>query len=172
MAAGSSMLSEARIHRFFEFTLLLKLLHSVLEIVGGALIAFLSPGAIVAVAAFLVGNELVEEPNDAFASFLMHQAVGLATVSKTTAALFLLSHGAIKCVLVVAVMMGFPMAYPVFMGALGLLIGYQTYSLFVAYSWWMFALTVFDVIVLALTWHEYRALAGRRLMVRSLSYRG
>ncbi|MBN8997041.1 MAG: DUF2127 domain-containing protein [Rhizobiales bacterium] len=158
LAGGSTAIPEASIHRFFEFTLLLKLLHSVLEIAGAGLVAFLSPGTIVAIATFLVGGELVEEPNDAFASFLMHQATALATSSKTSAIFFLVSHGAIKLILVAAVMAGLPLAYPVFIAALSLLIGYQTYSLMVAYSWWMVVLAVFDVAVLFLTWHEYRTL--------------
>jgi len=41
-------------------------------------------------------------------------------------------------------------------GALSLLIAYQTYRLTLGFSPWLFGLTVFDLAVLWLTWHEYR----------------
>ena len=56
----------------------------------------------------------------------MRVAQDLLVSSKAAAAFFLLSHGSVKLALVLAVMRGFAWAYPAFLGALGLLIGYQT----------------------------------------------
>jgi Predicted membrane protein (DUF2127) len=50
----------------------------------------------------------------------------LSVSSKAAAAFFLLSHGTVKLVLVLAVMRGWAWAYPAFVIALGLLIGYQS----------------------------------------------
>jgi len=74
---------------------------------------------------------------------------------RCAAAFFLLSHGSVKLALVLAVMRGFAWAYPAFLGALGLLIGYQTYQLWHDFSVGLTALTIFDVLVFVLTWHEY-----------------
>jgi uncharacterized membrane protein len=40
--------------------------------------------------------------------------------------------------------------------ALGLLIAYQSYQLSLGFSPWLAVLTVLDVVVLWLTWHEFR----------------
>jgi uncharacterized membrane protein len=40
--------------------------------------------------------------------------------------------------------------------ALAALIGYQSYQLSLGWSLWLIVLTVFDLGVLVLTWHEYR----------------
>jgi uncharacterized membrane protein len=80
----------------------------------------------------------------------------LSVSSKAAAAFFLLSHGTVKLVLVLAVMRGWAWAYPAFVIALGLLIGYQSYQLWHVFSVGLTALTLFDVLVLVLTWHEYR----------------
>lgn len=149
-------ISEANVHRLFEFTLILKALHSLFEIVSGALLAAISTETVLGIARLLTQNELLEDPNDLIAGYFLHVAQNLSISSKAAAALFLLSHGMIKLVLVLAVMRGFAWAYPAFIGALGLLIGYQSYQLWHVFSVGLAALTVFDVFVLVLTWHEYR----------------
>jgi hypothetical protein len=55
-----------------------------------------------------------------------------------------------------AVMRGWAWAYPAILTALGLLIGYQSYQLWRVFSVGLTALTIFDVLLFVLTWHEYR----------------
>src|SRR5216684_1385357 len=109
------MAKEANIHRLFEIALLLKALHSLLEIVSGAVLAAVSTDSVLRIAKFVTQDELLEDPNDAIANYLLRVAQDLSVSSKATAAFFLLSHGAVKLVLVLSVMRGWPWAYPAFM---------------------------------------------------------
>ena len=88
---------------------------------------------------------------------IMHSAEALSVPQKTAAAIYLISHGAIKLFLVIMVLRDkAAWAYPAFMIALALLIAYQSYQIALAFSLWMTVLTVFDAAVLVLTWHEYK----------------
>jgi uncharacterized membrane protein len=147
---------EKNAHRFFEFALLLKALHSVLEIVSGILLVAASTDAILRFAKILTQDELLEDPSDVVANYLLRTAQNLSVSSKSVAAFYLLSHGIVKLVLVLAVMRGYRWAYPAFMIALSILIAYQSYRIMLSFSAGLAALTLFDVLVLGLTWHEYR----------------
>lgn len=147
---------EAKVYQLFEVTLVLKAIHSVMEIISGALLALVSSDTVLRIATFVTQGEILEDPKDAVANYLLRLAHDLSVSRKTAAALFLLSHGAVKLVLVLAVMRGRPWAYPAFMVALSLLIGYQSYQLSQRFSGGLTALTALDGLVLVLTWHEYR----------------
>ena len=88
---------------------------------------------------------------------VMHSAQALSVSQKAAAAIYLISHGAIKLFLVIMVLRDrAAWAYPAFMIALVLLIAYQSYQIALAFSLWLAVLTVFDAAVLVLTWHEYK----------------
>jgi uncharacterized membrane protein len=151
---------EATIRRVFRFSLFLKAAHSVLELIGGLALYVASNDAILRLARALTHNELLEDPKDLVANFLLGTAQSLSLDQKSAASIYLLSHGAIKLFLVVMVLRERPWAYPTFMIALALLITYQSYQMSLGFSVWLAALTVFDVVVLWLTWHEYRLHRG------------
>ena len=72
-------------------------------------------------------------------------------------AIYLLSHGISKVILVALVLRNRLWAYPWLMGLLGMFIGYQLYVMvFVTFSWGLAALTAFDVLLVWLTWREWR----------------
>ena len=147
---------EANVHRLFEFALLLKAADSLLEVIGGLLLALVSTDKILAIVQRLTDHELGEDPHDFIANYALRMAQSLSVDSKTGAALFLFSHGLIKLALVAGVLAGFGWAYPAFIAALALLIAYQSYQLSEAFSTGLFALTMLDLLVLVLTVHEYR----------------
>jgi len=77
-------------------------------------------------------------------------------VSRWFGATYLLSHGLAKIVLVFE---NFPRrlwAYPGMLVLLALFVVYQTYRLMLGFTIGMFALTVFDVVIIVLTWREYK----------------
>jgi uncharacterized membrane protein len=81
-------------------------------------------------------------------------------------AIYLLSHGISKVILVALVLRNRLCAYPWLMGLLGMFIGYQLYVMvFVTFSWGLAALTAFDVLLVWLTWREYQARRAERLAV-------
>ncbi|MHB8885982.1 MAG: DUF2127 domain-containing protein [Methylovirgula sp.] len=51
--------------------------------------------------------------------------------------------------------------YPVAIVVFGLFIAYQLYRYAFSHSVWLLLITVLDVVVIGLTWHEYRFLHGR-----------
>jgi uncharacterized membrane protein len=155
---------EARVHRVFQISLLLKAAHSLVEIIGGTLLAVVSQQAILRIANLLTQDELFEDPRDVIANYILSSARSLSIDQKSAAAFFLLSHGIVKLFLTVAVLRNKPWAYPAFMLALGLLISYQSYRLMHVFSLGLTAVTILDGIVLVLTWHEYRFLGTKRPM--------
>ena len=147
---------ESVIRRIFRIGLVVKAAHSVLELAAGLALYTASNDAILRIARALTGHELLEDPNDLVANFLLRSAEALSLDQKSAAAIYLLSHGGIKLFLVAMVLREKPWAYPLFMIALVLLIAYQTYALTLGFSPWLAALTIFDLVILWMTWHEYR----------------
>jgi uncharacterized membrane protein len=152
---------EREIGRVFRVSLIAKAALSLVEIVSGLALYFASGDGILRLARRLTSHALLEHPHDIVAGFILRSAETLSIDRKSAAALYLFSHGAIKLFLVVMVLRGKLWAYPLFIIALSLLIAYQTYRLTLGFSPWLFGLTVFDLFVLWLTWHEYRRQPAR-----------
>ncbi len=146
---------EIAIRRIFRWSLILKAIDSAIEMAAGAALYFVSYSAIVGFVHWLTRTELTEDPRDFLANWLMHSAEAFSVSRKDAAAVYLFSHGAIKLFLVIMVLREKDWAYPVFMAALVLLIAYQCYQIALVFSLWLAVLTVFDAVVLVLTWHEY-----------------
>ena len=140
-----------------------------LEVLGGVLLLIVSPSTIDRIARSLTAQELSEDPNDRIAHFILHTTGHLSSGATLFAAVYLLSHGVSKIVLVTLVLRDRLWAYPWLIALLGAFIAYQLYVLrFVRFSWSLTALTVFDVFLVWLTWREYQAKRARRnLLVRS-----
>jgi len=123
----------SRLHLAFEIGVILKGLNGLLELIGGVLL--------------LVGLS----HNTALARHLPPH-------DERFAAIFLLSHGVIKGLLVYGLLREkrwvFPWAISVFAG-FGL---YQVYRYSVEPSGWLIVLTVLDVFVVLLTWAEWKRL--------------
>lgn len=74
----------------------------------------------------------------------------------TFAALYLLAHGIVKIVLVAALLLNQMWSYPWMIGFLLLFIGYQLYLIALSPTWGLTALTIFDALIVWLTWREWR----------------
>lgn len=148
--------SERTVHRLFEISIVLKGLHALLEIASGAALAVFSTDAIANFVNGITHAELTHHPDDRVAAYVQQVAVGLSLDTKSFFAWYLLSHGLIKIVLVMALLRNLRWAYPASLAVLALFIAYQVYRYSFAPSLGLVALTVFDFIVLALIWHEYR----------------
>lgn len=59
------------VHVSFEIGLLLKGIHGLAEIIGGVFMLFLTPGRLNFLAHFLTKHELLEDPRDRVANFLL-----------------------------------------------------------------------------------------------------
>jgi uncharacterized membrane protein len=109
---------EATLRQVFRLGLLLKAAHSLLELIGGVALYATSNEAIRDATRSITSNELLEDPNDLVANFLLRTAESLSLNQKSAASLYLLSHGAVKLFLVTMVLRGHAWAYPLFMAAL------------------------------------------------------
>ena len=150
------------VHVLFLIGVIGKGLDGVMEIVGGLLLLLLRPDRIDTAVRVLTQHELIEDPND----FLMHLIVQSAqhlvgdASTKIFGAVFLLSHGAIKVGLVWALLRREAWAYPVAILAFAAFVAYQLYRYTHTHSIWLLALSLLDMVVIALTWLEYRRLKG------------
>lgn len=149
---------EDRVDRAFRITLWLKGTDSALELLGGLLLLIVPPDALGEFVGLVTRHELSEDPHDVVANYLLGQAGNLTKSATVFGAVYLLSHGIIKLVLVVALLRKKLWAYPSMIAFLIVFIGYQAYRLILSPSVWMTALTLFDVFVVALTRIEYRRL--------------
>jgi uncharacterized membrane protein len=147
--------SERQIHRAFEISIALKGLFAILECAAGVALYFTSRETMVAVVTALVHNELVEHPRDFVATYVLGLAEGFSVSGRHFAIWYLISHGAVKVVLVAGLLRNLRWAYPASLVVLGLFILYQLYRMTFAPSPGLVLLTVFDLFVIALIWHEW-----------------
>jgi uncharacterized membrane protein len=142
--------------RLFVIGIIGKGLNGLAELVGGALLLFVTPDSIHHVVAVLTRGELSEDPNDLVARYLLHTANGLTGSAVIFGAGYLLVHGAVKIGLVIALLLNKLWAYPCMIIVLLIFIGYQLYRIVLQPSVGLVVLTVFDALIVMLTWREYR----------------
>jgi uncharacterized membrane protein len=151
-----------RLDRVFEIGIIAKGLNGAVELLGGLLLLFVSPAWIHHIAVLLTRVELSEDPHDFIATHLLHTTNGLTGHAVLFGAVYLLTHGAVKVVLVVALLLNKLWAYPLAIVVLLLFIVYQLYRISFDPTAGLIALTIFDVVIVLLTWREFRVQRGRR----------
>jgi uncharacterized membrane protein len=156
---------ERRIHQIFEVSILLKGAHALLECLGGASLALIGTDTIANFANGLAQYGLRKNSDDFIATHLLAWGQNFSVTTKNFYAFYLLSHGIIKLLLVAGLLRGKLWSYPASLIVLGLFIVYQLYRFSYTHGIGLIALSVFDVFVLALIWHEY-SLVRRHLPTR------
>jgi uncharacterized membrane protein len=149
-------LARFKLHVAFEIGVILKGVNGLLELIGGILLLVVPPSAIQRFVVGLTHNELSRDPNDFIATHLRVAAEQLSVGGKLFAAIYLLSHGVIKAVLVYALLKDKLWAFPWAIGVFAAFGVYQMYRYFIQPSGWLIALTVLDVVVILLTWAEWQ----------------
>jgi uncharacterized membrane protein len=148
------------VHLFFDIGVIAKGIDGVLEIVGGALLFLISPMQLDHIVRILTQHELTEDPHDLVANYILHSVQGLSAGAKMFGAIYLLWHGVVKVGLVAALLLRRRWAYPVAIVAFLLFLVYQLYRYSHTYAPELLVLSVLDVVVIVLTWLEYRRLRG------------
>jgi uncharacterized membrane protein len=149
-------MNEQRIRQIFVVSVLLKGAHAVIECVGGAALGLISTTTIVNLVNTLTQDELVEDPNDFIAKHLLAWAQGFSVQTKNFYALYLLSHGIVKLLLVVGLLRDKLWSYPASLIVFGFFIVYQLYRFSYTHGAGLIVISVFDLAVMGLIWHEYR----------------
>jgi len=144
-----------RLNTVFRVSIILKGLDGVLEIVGGVALLFVSPRSVHELARWVVGHDLAGSRHDFVARHLLHSANDFTASTSLFAAVYLLSHGIAKVVLVVLLLRNKLWAYPWMIALLLAFIVYQVYRFTYRPGPGLVALTIFDAFVAWLTWREY-----------------
>jgi uncharacterized membrane protein len=145
------------IHEAFLVSVWIKGLVGVIQAAAGALLLLVNQKAFVDLAISITTPELTEDPRDPIATFLRGSALHWGSGTQHFASTYLILHGAIKILLVAALLRGKLWSYPVSIWVLGAFIAYQGYRYTLTHSPWLIALTALDVVVVALIWTEYRS---------------
>jgi uncharacterized membrane protein len=125
-------------------------------VLGGFLLLVVTPATIDRIVVALTQHELSQDSHDFLATHALRYANGLTGATVLFGALYLLSHGLVKIVLVYAVLRTKLWAYPWMLAFLGAFILYQIYRMTFAPSVGLVALTLFDLFVAWLTFLEYQ----------------
>ena len=126
------------------------------ELLGGAVLLFVSPAQLMGAADAVTARELAEDPHDVLANLVIHGVASLDSSGVGFLALYLLLHGVVKVAIVVALLLGSRKIYPWAIAGLIAFLIFQVYELVVSPSVGLVLLTVFDLVIVALTWREWR----------------
>jgi uncharacterized membrane protein len=159
-------MNEHRIHQIFQISIILKGAHALIESAGGIVLYLISTDSILALVNRITQEELLEDPHDFLATRLLHMAQDFSVANKSFYAFYLLSHGLVKLWLVVGLLRNRLWSYPASLVVMTAFIVYQLYRFSYTYSVGLILLTIFDVFVIVLIWHEWRLI--RQLTTRDI----
>jgi len=149
-------MNERRVHQVFVASVLIKGAHAAIECIGGIALALVSTSTIADFVNALTQEELIQDPQDLIATHLLARAQNFSVEEKHFYAFYLMSHGIVKLLLVVELLRNKLWSYPASLIVLGLFIVYQLYRYSYTHGAGLIVLTIFDILVMTLIWHEYR----------------
>ena len=156
------LLSEKNIHFVFDISLWLKAVFAFGEILSGIATYFVSKELLVQIVLLITSAEFAEDPHDQLANYLLHAAQNLSIGARDFAAIYLIAHGVVKLWLIVGLLRKKLWYYPTAIVVFGLFIVYQLYRFAFTHSILLILITILDLIVIGLTWHEWQYL--RRIL--------
>jgi uncharacterized membrane protein len=145
------------LHQAFEAGLFLKGLFAAAECLLGVSLFFVANQSIQNAVRILTAQEIVEDPSDLLARFLMGAAQSLSLDAQSFYALYLVSHGGVKLGVVLLLLRGYMWAYPLAVAVLSGFIVYQIHRYLLEPGLALILLSLLDVVVIILTLIEYRS---------------
>ncbi len=145
-------------HKFFRITIFLKGIYSFFEFIAGIALLLVSSSEISNFVKDLFRHELLQDPHDIIANFLINLTGNFSSSLKLFFALYLIIHGTIKVGLIIALWFKKLKVYPIAMIVFGLFIIYQIYRYILHPSLVLLFLTDLDMAVIILTWMEWKHL--------------
>ena len=143
-------------HKSFEIGILIKAIDGILEMIGGILLIFLNPYKLNNLLVWLTQHELSEDPRDVVANFMIRLGSKFTISTQYFGVFYLTSHGIVKLILIILLWKRKPWAYPLTIVSLILFIIYQMYRFTLQPSSGLIILTIFDIVMIILTFIEYR----------------
>jgi uncharacterized membrane protein len=150
--------TDKRLHEVFELSLVLKTLFALSELISGIGVYLIPPGWLMDAARWMSGHELIEDPNDVIARHLLDFAAGFSIGTQQFWAIYLVGHAVVKLAVVAGLMLRIQWAYPASIWVLFGFIAYQIERFVHTQSPMMVFLTLFDLVVIWLIWHEYKGM--------------
>jgi uncharacterized membrane protein len=144
---------ERRLHQLFLIIITLKGVHALIEIAGGIAL-YLFDTDVIAAWLWEAGRS-----SDWVANF----AHSFTSREHEFYAFYLVSHGVVNATLVGGLMLRKLWSYPATFAVLTAFIAYQLYRYTFTGDVGLIAISVIDLIVMALTWHEYLLVKKHRL---------
>jgi uncharacterized membrane protein len=141
---------QQRLHRAFVIIVVLKGIHALVEIAGGIALYAFSTDAIIAWL-WEAGRS-----SDTVAKFAHSFSKG----EHEFYAFYLVSHGIVNMTLVIGLLLRRLWSYPATFAVLSAFIAYQLYRYTYTQDIGLIVITVIDLILIALTWREYRLMRG------------
>ncbi|MDR3720179.1 MAG: DUF2127 domain-containing protein [Candidatus Acidoferrales bacterium] len=146
----------------FRTAITVKGIDGLLEAVGGVLLWFVKPESLGGSLQGIFQHELSRDAHDFIAAHLLHASEKFAHSDPLFASIYLLAHGLIKAMLSAFLWMNELWAYPLAIGVFSAFSVYQVYRFTHTHSITLLLLTVFDLLIVYLTWEEYRVEKSRR----------
>jgi len=146
------------LHQLFEASLVIKGVLAVAEALSGLGLLLTTNAMILAFVDWLTRNELAQEPTDAMALWVRRLAQTFSMETQHFYAIYLISHGALKLVMVLLLAFRVVWAYPAAMVVLAGFVVYQLHHWTVTGSPVLPVLSGFDLLMIWLVWREWRDL--------------
>ena len=157
------IVAERTLRRLFDLGVIFKGIDGALEVAGGVLFLVIDPRTLSTIVRSLTAHEISEDPSDLVANLLRHGLGHLSSNTTLFTGAYLLGHGLVKLFLMVFLLREKLWAYLAALWFLGAFVPYQVYRIVLTHSLGLIALTVFDLVVMALIWHEYHVRTQARL---------
>ena len=145
------------LHTLFLVSVWIKGVAGLVETIAGILCFFVTPAILKSFVVLLTAPELSEDPNDWIATTIRRAVHHFSADTALFAGAYLVIHGLIKIFLVAGLLRRKLWAYPTSLWFLAAFIVYQCYRYIYTHSVWLVLLTVVDLIVAFLIWHEYQS---------------
>ncbi|MDO8740802.1 MAG: DUF2127 domain-containing protein [Candidatus Woesearchaeota archaeon] len=146
------------LYKIFEWGVLIKAVYGFFEILGGILLSISGQKVIDNILILITRQEIIEDPNDFVANYLIGLSNDFSIGTQVFAVLFLIFHGVVNILLAVSLLKKRVKAFPVAMSIFCVFIVYQLYRYFHTYSLLLLFLTFFDILIVFIVWLEYKKL--------------
>lgn len=152
-------------HWAFIAGAVLKAIDAFIELIGGILIFLINKALVVTIVLELTREELLEDPKDLIANYLVASAHTLTVDTQYFIALYLIVHGIIKIILSISLLKKKYWAYPAAIFVFALFVVYQIFRWSISGSIWYVILSILDIIFIYLTWYEYKNLRSKKVTI-------
>ena len=144
------------LHNSYLASVLFKLGLGLAQIAAAIGLATTSRNQLIDLVALLTASETSQDPTDPLALWLMRAAEALSLQTHAFYVIYFAGHGLLNIVIAVALLARLRWSYPVSMLVLGGFVIYQIDRYFLTGSPMMIVLSLFDLLIIALVWREYR----------------